>query len=349
MCLSGEGLLEGKEILLSTIAGSISYGLNTADSDVDIRGVFAHPINDILVGEYERVIQQANNDVIYTEIGFFLEQLRKNTPSALEVLFTIDPECVQFRDKRFDPLMEKVLSKKCFYTFGAYAQSQIQKAKSINKRSANPMPKERKTLKDFSWVLCDQYSVPYKEWLDCSGIKETNLSLCKMNHAENLFVLYSHPCEAGPILDMNTNIVSVPKDAIPVAHVIINFPAYQKHCKDYKEYWDWVAKRNEKRYFTNVEKTSDKTFYDTKNMMHLFRLMSLCREILKDGTLTVKYNPIQKQFLLKIRNGDFEYEYLMKLANEKSLELKELFDKSELPEEPDKEYFKNYILNFYDN
>lgn len=130
--------------------------------------------------------------------------------------------------------------------------------------------------------------------------------------------------------------------------MIINIPAYQKYCKEYKEYWDWVAKRNEKRYATNVEKTSDKFFYDTKNMMHLFRLMSLCREILKDGTLTVKYNPILRQFLLKIRNGDFEYDYLMKLANEKSLELKELFNKSKLPEKPDKEFFKNYILNFYE-
>ena len=83
-------------------------------------------------------------------------------------------------------------------------------------------------------------------------------------------------------------------------------------------------------------------------MMHLFRLMSLCREILKDGTLTVKCNSILRQFLLKIRNGDFEYDYLMELANEKSLELKELFNKSKLPEEPDKEFFKNYILNFYE-
>lgn len=75
-------------------------------------------------------------------------------------------------------------------------------------------------------------------------------------------------------------------------------------------------------------------------MMHLFRLMSLCREILKDGTLTVKCNPILRQFLLKIRNGDFEYDYLMELANEKSLELKELFNTSKLPEEPDKEFLR---------
>ena len=28
--------------------------------------------------------------------------------------------------------------------------------------------------------------------------------------------------------------------------------------------------------------------------------------------------------------------------------LKELFNKSKLPEKPDKEFFKNYILNFYE-
>lgn len=127
MCLSGEGPLKGKEVLLSVIAGSISYGLNTKDSDVDIRGVFAHPVKDILVGKYEKVIQEDNNNTIYTEIGFFLEQLRKNTPSALEVLFTTDPEHVKIRDKRFDPLIEKVLSKKCFYTFGAFEYDYLMK------------------------------------------------------------------------------------------------------------------------------------------------------------------------------------------------------------------------------
>lgn len=54
MCLSGEGPLKGKEVLLSVIAGSISYGLNTKDSDVDIRGVFAHPVKDILVVNMKR-------------------------------------------------------------------------------------------------------------------------------------------------------------------------------------------------------------------------------------------------------------------------------------------------------
>lgn len=67
-----------------------------------------------------------------------------------------------------------------------------------------------------------------------------------MNHAENVYVLYNHPSKAGPILDMNINITSVPKNTNIAAYVIINIPAYQKYCKEYKEYWDWVTKRNEK-------------------------------------------------------------------------------------------------------
>ena len=37
MCLSGEGLLEGKEVLLSVIAGSISYGLFGEGWEIEVK------------------------------------------------------------------------------------------------------------------------------------------------------------------------------------------------------------------------------------------------------------------------------------------------------------------------
>lgn len=340
-------LLNKETKLLECISGSHSYGLNTKDSDLDVRGVFAHPLNRLIVGDFDKVIQDQKNDIIYTEIGFFLEQLAKNTPSALELFFIDNPEHILYRDERFNLLKaEDILSKKCYYTYGNYAMSQIKKAKGINKKSANPIDKKRKSLSDFAWVFKGQLSIPYKEWLETEKINPKSLSLCKMGNAENMYVLYDYPSTAGPILETNVNIVSVPKEAKVKVHICINLQAFQKYCKEYNEYWDWVANRNEKRYTTNVEKTSHKTFYDTKNMMHLFRLMSTCEEIFKEGIIRV-YRAKDRDFLLKIRNGEFDYEDLIKMAEDKWALITELFEKSTLIEQPNQKQLKEFILNFY--
>ena len=49
-----------------------------------------------------------------------------------------------------------------------------------------------------------------------------------------------------------------------------------KYCKDYKAYWDWVKHRNESRYQNNIEHGKN---YDSKNMMHTFRLLHMAQEI----------------------------------------------------------------------
>lgn len=340
-------LLTKETKLLECISGSHSYGLNTKDSDLDVRGVFAHPIDQLIIGEFDSVIQDHKNDIIYTEVGMFLKQLSNNTPSTLETFFNTNLDFVLYRDERFNLLKpEDIISKKCFYTYGSYAISQLKKTKSVNKKAANPMPVERLNLEDFAWVFDGQNSVPYQAWLKKKIKNPSQLSICKMANAENMYILYKHPCPAGPILKDNVNLVSVPKYALVEAYICVNFQAFTKHCKEHKEYWDWVKDRNEARYKTNIEKTSHKTFYDTKNMMHLFRLINTCKEIFEEGTINV-YRAKDRDFLLKIRNGEFDYEDLVKIAEDKWIEINELHNKSTLPIEPNKKVLKEFILNFY--
>ncbi|UFH53186.1 hypothetical protein [Spirosoma sp. KNUC1025] len=45
------------------------------------------------------------------------------------------------------------LSKLCRDTFAGYAISQIKKARGLNKKILNPLPKERKSLLNFCYVL----------------------------------------------------------------------------------------------------------------------------------------------------------------------------------------------------
>ena len=71
-------------------------------------------------------------------------------------------------------------------------------------------------------------------------------------------------------------------------------------------------------------------------MMHVFRLLDMAIEIAKEGRINVK-RP-NRDFLLDVKEGKFEYDYLLKLANEKQVDMDMAFDKSHLPDKPDLDY-----------
>ena len=339
---------EDEKLILECVSGSLSYGLNNADSDVDIRGVFRQPLPKILLGNYATHIQDQRSDISYTELGAFLDQLIKNTPAALELISISRPEHVLTRDARFDLLdLRDVISKKCFYSYSSYARSQIKKAKGVNKKSVNPQPKQRLSLLHFAWVYQQQRAQPYQQWLESSGFDAKDLSLAAMAHGEGFYALYASPSNSGPFADEHVNLAAVTKDAHFLAYMNVNIPAFQKHCREFREYWDWVANRNESRYQCNVENTGAKsTFYDTKNMMHLFRLLACCEEIFEHGCFNV-YRADDREFLMAIRQGAFDYEELVRLSDEKLARLTRLHARSTLPDVANAAKIKSLILEFY--
>jgi len=123
---------------------------------------------------------------------------------------------------------------------------------------------------------------------------------------------------------------SIPKGEKQVALLYFNKDGYSSYCKDYREYWEWVEKRNEERYENT--KSHGKN-YDSKNMMHTFRLLEMAIEIAKERKINVWRK--DRDFLLKVKSGNFEYEELMKLSKQKQQEMEEAFLNSDLPEIPD--------------
>ena len=82
---------EGK-LLCSLIGGSTLYGLNTPESDVDYRGLFASTGKIYLAGfdKVESIVQTGDIDSTYYEIQRFLQLLRKSNTQVLEILFAPD-------------------------------------------------------------------------------------------------------------------------------------------------------------------------------------------------------------------------------------------------------------------
>ena len=73
--------------------------------------------------------------------------------------------------------------------------------------------------------------------------------------------------------------------------------------------------------------------YDSKNMMHVFRLLLMAKEIAIEGKVNVWRK--DRAFLLDVKNGKYDYDDLLTKAELLKDELGDLFKKAGLPAEPD--------------
>jgi uncharacterized protein len=122
----------------------------------------------------------------------------------------------------------------------------------------------------------------------------------------------------------------IPTGIEPLTILSFNKDGYSMYCKEYKQYWDWVSLRNEERYDNTISHGKN---YDSKNRMHVFRLLNMAEEVARFKQVNVRR--IEREYLLKIRAGEFEYQDLLNKAEEKIQLINELFQRSDLPEAPD--------------
>ncbi|MEM1324668.1 MAG: nucleotidyltransferase domain-containing protein [Bacteroidota bacterium] len=336
-----EQLRQGEILLMECVSGSKAYGLDTPQSDTDIKGVFLLPKPDFYALDYIPQVSDANNDQVYYELGRFMELLAVNNPNILELLNT-PPQFVRYRSPTLEQIdTRKILSKKCKDTFGKFALSQIKKAKGLNKKIVNPMPKERKTPLDFCYVNHQSGAMPLRRFLAQNNWEQSDCGLTNIPHMKNIYGLYhaKNSTYVGIIKNKKSNDVllsSIPKGESQAALLYFNKYGYSTYCKDYREYWAWVEKRNEARYATTI---SDGRNYDAKNMMHTFRLLGMAIEIAREQQINV-YRSKDRSFLLQVKSGVFSYEELLTIARQQQFILESAFEKSDLPELPDVAYIK---------
>jgi hypothetical protein len=289
------------------------------------------------IGNDEKCNAVQTNNIMYYEIKKFVDLLLKNNPNILELLSTPD-DCVLHRHPAMNLLNpEMFLSKLCNQTFGQYAYAQIKKARGLNKKILNPLDRKRKTILDFCYVVRGQGSVPVAEWLTNHGHAQEDCGLVRIDHMRDMYALF-HQSQSdrkfsgifsGEDAD-EVSLSSVAEGLQPVSILYFNKDGYSVYCKEYRQYWEWVEQRNEERYENTVSHGKN---YDAKNMMHVFRLLNMAEEIARYKKVHVR-RP-EREYLLKVRAGEFSYEDLLKEAEEKIGVVDDLFKKSDLPEQPD--------------
>jgi hypothetical protein len=168
--------------------------------------------------------------------------------------------------------------------------------------------------------------------------------LAAIPHLRDSFNLFYSETEmySGIVRKESSNDValsSIPKGELPVGLLYFNRDAYSAYCKKYKEYWEWVSKRNEERYKTTLSHGKN---YDSKNMMHVFRLLLMAKEIAVEKKVNVFRS--DREFLLDIKQGKFEYDELVEKAEELKNGLAQLYQQSDLPDEPDIDQINRLLI-----
>lgn len=348
------------KILLAYVRGSHMYGTATEKSDVDITFVYQQKTDEILKGDFIPQIHIDGDDVVGYEIGRFLELLGNNNPNILESL-DIPDDCLIHKHEFMDVFkQEDWLSKLTEKTILGYAQSQIKKATGLNKNMNNAQPKERKSILEFCYVVSDGTTQPFLEFMKDYKLEYNNIDpkftdynnwgLVKMGNGKQIYALY--PNEKGDSLrglvkedSVNLRLSEIsPIKNREVYTFIYNIDGFEVHCKQHKSYWEWVENRNEERHLTNSAHGKN---YDSKSMMHLFRLLDMAFHIGFTGKLRTRTPDVE--FLREIRAGELEYDSLIEDADNLKEMIKNLFELSDLQDKPAIEKTKELILKFRKN
>lgn len=340
-----EALKKSGHIIFECISGSRAYGLDTPTSDTDIRGVFILPKETFYSLDYISQINNETNDIVYYELRKFIELCAKNNPNILELL-NVSDDCILYKDPIFDKIkLDIFLSKQCEKSFANYAFTQIKKARGLEKKIVNPMEKERKSVLDFCFIYENGNSIRLQDFLSTKNIKQENCGISNIPHLKNCHNLYHNEniSYKGIIKSPIANelaLSSIPKGEKTIGMLFFNKDGYSSYCKKYATYWNWVEKRNEERYKTTVSHGKN---YDSKNMMHTFRLLRMAKEISTQNTIQVK-RP-DREFLLAIKDGEYEYDELVTWATELKNELEILYAESSLPKRPNLETINELLIN----
>ena len=176
---------------------------------------------------------------------------------------------------------------------------------------------------------------PLDRWKSIKNFNDPVTNMDKINQRVELkeFFKYSGIVYPEDIEKSNeVRLSSIPKGEVPICFMTYNKDAYTCHCREYKEYQEWVEKRNQKRYSKAVE-----AGYNQKNMCHCIRLLTMAKEI-SEGKGFNLWRTDDRDFLMGIKNGDYTYEYLIDYAEKLLKEVEENLPKCNLPDHVDKKY-----------
>lgn len=329
-------------LIFKTLTGSTAYGTNLPTSDIDYRGIFIAPMENVVTGMFPiDQYQDPVEDLVYYELRKFVKLLVDQNPNILELLW-VDEGHIQFRTAEYDFLRgmrEKLLSSKVKFTFSGYAHSQLQRLKNHNKWVNNAKPKTPPRQSDYLFYV--RMGAESQKAVDAAKSGEENTALYRVYGGLMALVREEgkkpiHK-DTGEVLVQPTK---VPEDADIIGYLSYDQTTYNGAKNEWKGYWEWREKRNKTRLATE-----DEFGYDTKHAMHSIRLLRMGKEILEDGVVNVFRDDAEE--LLTIREGKFTLSEILEMSDDLIADIDALYQNTPVQKKVDNNMVSHMLLEMY--
>jgi len=145
--------------------------------------------------------------------------------------------------------------------------------------------------------------------------------------------------EDGSSCDIHLN--TIEKGDYPLILLSYNKDGYVSHCTQYKQWAEWKEVRNKERYESNFG-----TGYDSKNMMHCIRLLTMAVEIADGKGFNMNRRLMgDREYLLDVKQHKYTYEELLAHAEDLNEQVKKKIKTCTLPDKVDTTPYKELLTN----
>ena len=120
-----------RQFVMLCIAGSYGYGTQTESSDIDVRGIFLHNMDELLLEQGKEQTTEMKTDTCVYSLPKALHLMSQCNPNVIEFLGLRRENYITDNELQ-DELIRNAdmfLSKRAFFAFGGYARSQLTKLK----------------------------------------------------------------------------------------------------------------------------------------------------------------------------------------------------------------------------
>lgn len=157
-----------ENMILLGYGGSHAYGTNIETSDIDIRGIYMNNINEILGVEKdsEQFVDTETDTTIYS-FKKMIKLLSDCNPNTIEILGLRDYLYISEAGQLLLDNKGMFLSKKAIYTFGQYANSQLNRL--INKSGRGKSELISNEVRSLDKAL-ESFKSRYKKYADTESL-----------------------------------------------------------------------------------------------------------------------------------------------------------------------------------
>jgi predicted nucleotidyltransferase len=122
--------LEGFQVVSLRVSGSHAYGTQRPDSDLDLRGIYQAPTDELFrLRPVQEQVERKDPDLVVFEVGKYIKMATGANPNILEQLYA--PELLPTeRGQLIAAHRSLFLSRRIRQTYGGYAMQQLRHALS---------------------------------------------------------------------------------------------------------------------------------------------------------------------------------------------------------------------------